>query len=63
MNPVNHYKLKVGLLRQNDFADFILVKDPEQFEVIETYINGVMVAENGISLIEPERVSRCHQLF
>jgi adenine deaminase len=52
VSPVNHYKLKVGLLRQNDFADFILVKDLEQFEVIETYINGLKVAENGSSLID-----------
>ena len=52
VNPVNHYKLKVGLLRQNDFADFILVKDLEQFEVMATYINGLKVAGNGVSLID-----------
>jgi adenine deaminase len=51
INPVNHYKLKVGLLRQNDFADFILVKDLSEFEVLQTYVNGELVAENGRSLI------------
>ena len=51
VNPVNHYKLKVGLLRQNDFADFIVVKDLINFEVLQTYINGELVAENGKSLI------------
>jgi adenine deaminase len=45
VNPVNHYKLKVGLLRQNDFADFIVVKDLKDFEVIQTYINGELVAD------------------
>jgi adenine deaminase len=51
VNPVGHYKLKLGLLRPNDFADFIVVKDLENFEVLQTYINGELVAENGRSLI------------
>jgi adenine deaminase len=51
VNPVTHYKLKVGLLRQNDFADFIVVKDLENFEVLQTYVNGELVANNGKSLI------------
>jgi adenine deaminase len=51
VNPVNHYKLRVGLLRQNDFADFIVVKDLINFEVLQTYVNGELVAENGKSLI------------
>src|SRR5437868_5991777 len=49
VNPVGHYKLNVGLLRQNDFADFIVVKDLENFEVLQTYVNGELVAENGKS--------------
>jgi adenine deaminase len=53
VNPVNHYKLKVGLLRQNDFADFVLVKDLENFDVLQTYVNGQLVAENGKSMIAP----------
>ncbi|RYZ27835.1 MAG: adenine deaminase [Chitinophagaceae bacterium] len=51
VNPVGHYKMKVGLLRENDFADFILVKGLEKFEVVQTYINGEVVAERGGSLI------------
>jgi adenine deaminase len=57
VNPVNHYKLKVGLVRKNDFADFILVKDLKQFEVIQTYINGELVAENGTTKIESKSAS------
>ncbi|MFL5787664.1 MAG: adenine deaminase [Flavisolibacter sp.] len=59
INPVNHYKLKVGLLRTNDFADLIIVKDLTKFEVIKTYINGKLVAENGQTLID----SRSPALF
>lgn len=51
MNPVIHYGLPVGLLREGDPADFILVKNLNDFEVIETYISGVKVAENGTSLL------------
>jgi adenine deaminase len=51
VNPVGHYKLKVGLLRPNDFADFVVVKDLENFEVLQTWINGKLVAENGKSLL------------
>lgn len=54
VNPVGHYKLKAGLLRQNDFADFIVVKDLKNFEVLQTYINGQLVAENGKTLIKSQ---------
>ncbi|MGV3527613.1 MAG: adenine deaminase [Flavisolibacter sp.] len=52
VNPVLHYKLSVGLLRVNDPADFIVVKNLENFEVLQTYINGQKVAENGKTLID-----------
>jgi adenine deaminase len=51
INPVHHYKLKVGLLREKDCADFIVVRDLKNFEVIQTYIKGQLVAENGKTLI------------
>ena len=51
VNPVLHYKLDVGLLREGDPADFIVVKDLEKFEVEKTFINGELVAENGKSLV------------
>ncbi len=55
VNPVLHYNLDVGLLRESDPADFIVVKDLVNFEVIKTYINGEMVAENGKSLIRSQK--------
>ena len=57
VNAVNHYKLKVGLLRQNDFADFVVVKDLENFDVVQTYINGQLVAENGKTNIQSQTAS------
>lgn len=52
VNPVAHYDLEVGQLREGDSADFILVKDLEDFEILKTYINGELVAENGETKIE-----------
>lgn len=49
--PVLHYKLEVGLLREGDPADFILVESLDTFKVLETYIDGQRVAEHGSSLI------------
>jgi adenine deaminase len=43
--------MKVGLLREGEPADFILVKDLTNFGVLQTYINGQLVAENGITKI------------
>ena len=51
LNPVKHYRLDVGLLQEGDPADFIRVADLKSFDVLETYINGVKVAENNESLL------------
>jgi len=51
INPVLHYRTGTGLLRPGDAADLIVVKDLEKFEVLQTYIDGTLVAENGRSLI------------
>jgi adenine deaminase len=53
VNPVNHYKMNVGLLKENDAADFIVVEDLVNFKVKQTYINGELVAENGESFVAP----------
>ena len=56
-NPVKHYKLEVGLLQINDPADFIVVSDLIDFPVLQTYINGDLVANLGQSLIKPVEVN------
>jgi adenine deaminase len=52
VNPVLHYHLPIGLLQEGDDADFIVVKDLTNFKVLETYINGLLVAKDGKTLIE-----------
>ena len=52
INPVLHYKMHNGILKENDAADFIVVKDLTEFEVLQTYIDGELVAENGKSFIK-----------
>jgi len=52
VNPVKHYNLDVGLLQKNDFADFLVVDDLKHFNVLETYINGELVAKNGASFVK-----------
>lgn len=51
LNPIMHYKLNVGLLRTNDSADFIVVDNLKDFNVLETYIKGQLVARDGKSLL------------
>ena len=52
-NPVKHYKLDVGLLQQGDDADFIVIDNLNDFNILSTYIKGIKVAEGGSSLIHP----------
>jgi adenine deaminase len=54
INPVKHYKMNAGILREGDPADFIVLKDLKQFDVQATYINGELVAENSVSKIKTE---------
>jgi adenine deaminase len=49
VNPVLHYKIPVGLLRENDPADFIIIDNIEDFNILRTYIDGELVSENGKS--------------
>ncbi len=40
INAINHYGLPVGKLEVNDPADFIIVNNLQDFEIIKTYIDG-----------------------
>lgn len=51
-NPIVHYKLDVGLLRNGDPADFLVVDTLKEMNVLSTFINGVEVARNGRSLVK-----------
>ncbi len=52
VNPVLHYSMQSGLVREGDAADFITVKDLTHFETLQTYIDGVLVAAGGKSFID-----------
>ena len=47
VNPIEHYKLDVGQLRVDDPADFIVVNNLTDFSVLQTYVDGELVAEKG----------------
>jgi adenine deaminase len=51
VTPVEHYGLDVGQLRVGDAADFIEVDSLTEFNVLRTWIEGRLVAENGATTI------------
>jgi adenine deaminase len=51
LNPIRHYKLNVGLLQVGDDADLIIVDNLKDFNILKTYSQGKLIAENGKSLI------------
>jgi adenine deaminase len=53
LNPVEHYGLPTGRLRPGDPADLILVEDLTNFRVLQTWIRGRLVAENGHTHLVP----------
>ena len=61
INPVLHYKMNNGILKEGDAADFILVKDLINFQVKETYIDGVLVASHGKSLLKTKTFHTINQ--
>ncbi|MBC8153270.1 MAG: adenine deaminase [Bacteroidetes bacterium] len=61
LNPVRHYRLPVGLLREGDPADFIVVSDLQTFIVRQTVIDGRVVAQNGQTLIPDLRSEHVNQ--
>jgi adenine deaminase len=56
LNPAEHYNLKVGLLSQGDPADFVIVNNLKDFDVLETYINGKLVAKDSKPLFQLPKV-------
>jgi adenine deaminase len=57
LNPIEHYNLEVGTLQTGDPADMIVVDNLTDFNVLQTYVNGQLVAENGQSLIETQQTT------
>ena len=53
-NPIQHYNLEVGLLQKGDPADFAIVDNLQDFNILSTYINGEKVAHMGECLIQSQ---------
>lgn len=56
LNPYQHYKMKQGMLKVGDPADFIVIDrlHPE-FKIMQVYLQGSKVAEHGKSLLPFEK--------
>jgi len=50
-NVVKHYGINVGLLQKNDPADFIVVDNINDFNILATYCDGIPVFQDNKSLI------------
>lgn len=55
-NPVEHYGLDVGMLREGDPADFIIVDNLKSFNALSTFIGGECVYDRGKVLFPAEKV-------
>ena len=55
LNPIEHYNLNVGMLRRGDDADFIIIDNLRDFNVLQTFCCGKLIAENGKTKIKAEK--------
>jgi len=63
INAIVHYDLPVGYLRKNDFADFIVVNNLNDFTVLKTFINGVEVFDGSDVLIDEENLPPINNFY
>lgn len=57
LNPVKHYHLPVGTLREGENADFIRIENLDSFEVLEAYKDGRKVYKKGENSISDSQDS------
>lgn len=61
INPAKHYSMRVGLLRIDDPADLVVVRDLQQFKVLKTYIDGQVVFDQGRVNIKSVKITAINQ--
>jgi adenine deaminase len=61
VNPVQHYRMRNGLLNVGDAADFIVVENLETMRVLETWIDGNPVYRRGHVLFPEVKVERVNR--
>lgn len=57
VNPVMHYRLDIGLLQKGDYADFLVIDNLRDFNILMTCMAGEVAAEEDRTLI-PRTPSR-----
>lgn len=62
-NPIEHYRMDVGLLQVGDPADFIIIEDLSAFRVISTYIDGKLVANAGTTLLPEHSITPVNNFY
>ena len=58
VNPVTHYGLNVGLLQTGDPADFIIIDNLDEMNILSTYVNGVKIADINGPLLSTQTVEK-----
>ena len=61
LNAVRHYRLNVGLLQLGDDADFIVVDNFNDFNVMETYVKGRLMAKQGRTCMQYRKEEACNR--
>jgi len=61
LNAVDHYGIKMGLLRPGDAADFIVVDNPKNMNVLQTWIDGICVYDGEKALFSPGTVKKVNK--
>ena len=61
INPVLHYNMRNGILKPGQPADIAVVNNLADFNVMETYIDGELVAKDGSSLVNTKTATLINQ--
>lgn len=54
LNPLRHYGMKAGLLREGDAADLVVVPEKSKMQIEAVYVRGRLVAADGKARIKPD---------
>ncbi len=56
VNPVQHYGLDIGLLQENDPADFLLINSFDELNILQTIIDGNIVVKKDRALFPYKKI-------
>ena len=52
INPIQHYNLNIGILKRYTPADFLVVDNLKEFNILETFCEGQLIAKNGTTRLD-----------